>query len=376
MENICRICLSDSQILVNIFEQREASDGLSLSEMVNECADCQLRSDDNLPKMICTGCTQDARTAYAFKRRCEQSYKLLTMKAEKKEFDVDLDAFCDMLEKENWELPKRYPDEDCVKVEAAEVQDEAIEDEEECPPNTPPTSELVENSESNEKPTSREILQENISTSLTELVDAEAPAARYPARQIKRHNYGALDEDHGSDISDEEDGEELATSDNSDDSKELSDKTQRNERPHRCPECPKTFNRRENLKAHSRTHSGERPFKCPHCPKVFAQSHHARDHIHLHSGQRPHQCPHCPKAFTQKSNLRAHIYVHSREGAHKCTQCSKCFARNYDLKVHLRVHTGDRPYKCGDCAKSFNRRRDLERHIRTHTGEQPFKCTH
>lgn len=375
MEHICRICLADSDALMSIFEQVEQPGVPSLADMVSQCVDCPVKNDDNLPNMICAGCTQDAQTAYKFKRRCEQSYTLLTMKAERKEMNVNLDELCDMLEAEDWELPKRYPDLDCIKVEPDDgeekVQKNHIAEEAAPKLNICFEQNALKHRETPERPT--ECVQE-ISNTPTESADNEVVTNRYPVRQSKRRRYVAdkqeLETNTESGVYEDED--ERATSESSD---EVTDNASQTERKHKCSKCSKTFKYHKNLMAHARIHTGERPYKCPHCPKVFGQSHHAKDHINLHSEQRPHQCPHCPKAFNQKSNLRAHIYVHKKECAHKCTHCPRSFPRNYDLKVHLRVHTGEYPNKCDQCSKSFNRRRDLERHLRIHTGEQPFKCS-
>lgn len=387
MEVICRICLADSDALMSIFEQGEQSDMPSLADMVSQCVDCPVKNDDNLPNMICAGCTQDAQTAYKFKRRCEQSYTVLTMKAERNEMNVNLEELCDMLEAENWELPKRFPDLDCIKVEPEEGQEKAEEERTEekaaSPAKEVNTEETLHYLETTKSPTGEGTTQEqeNISESPTADTDDTFSTNRSPVRQINCQGYAndkqekELEQDADCSTMYEDEEEELATSENSEEDTDDKAQSDKAVRMHKCTECSKLFKYHKNLNAHERTHTGERPYKCPHCPKVFAQSHHAKDHINIHAEQRPHQCPHCPKAFSQKSNLRAHIYVHMKEDAHKCTHCPRSFPRKYDLKIHLRVHTGEYPNKCDQCSKSFNRRRDLERHQRIHTGEQPFKCS-
>ncbi|XP_064545098.1 zinc finger protein 431-like [Drosophila montana] len=399
MDQICRICLSGSASLMEIFGEREQSeDEPSLADILNECADCRVKSDDTFPKMICLPCTADAQTAFKFKRRCEHSYKLLSLKVEKRAVEVDVDAFCDMLAAEEWDLPKRVLDIDCIKVEHEESPQRE---------NCKPTNEDLEQMESMNAENSLESyvepgehskgyierdepesiggsLEEDKSLLNRDLADTPSSTGRYPIRQSKRKSYIERSQISQSDTSYHSDWSEEPKTDTSSGKKEshFHGKKQQaarkqlhsEERQYKCLECPKEFSRHKTLQAHRRTHTGERPYKCPHCPKAFAQSHHARDHIQLHYGQRPHKCPHCPKAFTQKSNLRAHVHIHSAEGPHKCVRCSKSFVRNYDLTVHLRVHTGDHPYKCSHCSRAFNRRRDLDRHVRVHTGEQPYKC--
>lgn len=376
MERICRVCLNNSDTLVEIFNEGQNDEEISLAEMLNECAECKIKIDDELPKMICLTCSLDAQRAFKFKRRYEQSYKLLTLKVEKRELEVDAD-FCDLLEAEEWDLSTR----DCIKIELDDSPDrESLDDfkEKDSPNHTTSTFEDQEQKEHHKQVNREECSQENMSPQFAGFEEKEGNSNRYPVRQSKRKCYLDLSKDLGSDNDfsvDEDEFEIDKLNDKESCSNRFTDKTPTSERPHKCSECSKAFNRIDALKGHMRTHTGKRPYKCPHCPKLFAQGHHARDHIQVHNNKRPHQCPHCPKAFGQKSNLKAHIYVHAGEGPYKCTQCSKSFCRNYDLKAHLRVHTGDRPYKCIHCPKGFNRRRDLDRHVRIHTGESPFKCT-
>jgi len=77
MEDLCRICGGASENMLGIFNDQveEYVDGAKLAEMVKTCADVQLDPDDAMPQKMCISCVHDARTAYGFKRRCEENYK-------------------------------------------------------------------------------------------------------------------------------------------------------------------------------------------------------------------------------------------------------------------------------------------------------------
>ncbi|XP_062132508.1 zinc finger protein kipf-like [Drosophila sulfurigaster albostrigata] len=152
MEKVCRICLSNSDGMVDIFGEEQPEEEISLADMLNECIECKIRVDDNFPKLICWTCYLDAQTAYKFKRKCDQSYKLLTLKQEEqqhKQFLVDpVDEFCAILEelsKPDDNFVKEEPDENCDEEVVSpstperDSQQDAEEEEEELElPKTPP----------------------------------------------------------------------------------------------------------------------------------------------------------------------------------------------------------------------------------------------
>ncbi|KAH8261224.1 hypothetical protein KR044_005635, partial [Drosophila immigrans] len=358
MAQICRVCLTSSDALVDIFgEQQPEEEATSLADMLNECIEFKIRIEDKFPKMICLACYLDAQIAFKFKRKCDQSYKVLTIKEEQKLFTIDPDEFCAMLEEEDWEFSKR----DTIVVK------EELEDQESCEqaPNTSescvveeePPEAADEQPKTPEHNSCEQSFDENMSPPFAGFKETDAsPNPKYALRQSAKKTYTENEKNLESELELESEASDFSADEDEDYIQNSVERVPQPGRPHECPECPKAFNRMDTLKSHLRTHTGERPYTCPHCPRVFAQGHHARDHINTHNGQRPHQCPHCPKLFTQKSNLQAHIFVHTGVGQYKCSHCSKSFARNYDLKAHLRVHTGDRPYTCRYCSKGFNRR--------------------
>ncbi|XP_055551106.1 zinc finger protein 431-like [Wyeomyia smithii] len=66
---VCRICTIDCSQLqyVSIYER---SDEKSLAEMIAFCGQIEINSDDDLPKIICTGCWMQLLESYRFCMRC------------------------------------------------------------------------------------------------------------------------------------------------------------------------------------------------------------------------------------------------------------------------------------------------------------------
>lgn len=86
MEDICRICLSNSALL-NIFPRKGTAfeTGPSLVQKIMECVQYEIQENDNLPQQICIKCILNAESAFQFKRTCEQTQLVLGSKNMKKE---------------------------------------------------------------------------------------------------------------------------------------------------------------------------------------------------------------------------------------------------------------------------------------------------
>ncbi|XP_016927238.3 zinc finger protein Paris-like [Drosophila suzukii] len=147
------------------------------------------------------------------------------------------------------------------------------------------------------------------------------------------------------------------------------------ERPYKCSQCPNSYKVKESLLAHMMTHRGEEPFKCPHCSKGFVREPSLKKHLSIHTGERPFKCAVCSKTFRLKEHLKRHNRCHTGERPYQCDQCEKTFADNSFLTVHKRSHTGERPYKCPDCQATYVDSGSLRKHRMTDTIE-PFNCDH
>lgn len=309
MEQACRVCMSNSVTLVDIFTKppvmkREPS----LADMLNSfiCA-WKVKPDDPLPKKICLTCVIEAKNAFKFKAKCERSQKLFwEMLAEEK-------AISEMFQEET-STPNTDIDLGCVKIEKEDSPAEqhnnyiSIIDTKTKEPTTKKreSSNLVQGSE---------IIAKGFS------IRSLSPALTL----VNSPNYCLF----------------------------------------KCQHCSKIFKERPQLQAHLRVHKGDEPriFQCPHCTESFKKFENLHLHLRSHSVQRPFVCRHCSKSFHYLSTLERHLQTH--DPLH-CPHCPKVFARKQDLSYHILVHTGERPYKCPHCSKAFKKKQHVEYHLLTH----------
>ncbi|XP_035892595.1 zinc finger protein 37 isoform X2 [Anopheles stephensi] len=146
-------------------------------------------------------------------------------------------------------------------------------------------------------------------------------------------------------------------------------------RAHKCDQCPKSFTSRNKLQSHiNGVHLRKRDFKCDICNKAFLEKNNLKGHLRIHSGERKYACNLCPKTFLFAGTLRCHMLTHTQEKRHECEVCGKLFLLRTTLNKHLRVHSDEKPHSCSVCAKRFRTTTHMVVHMRTHTGEKPLSC--
>lgn len=310
MEQACRVCMSNSVTLVDIFTKppvmkREPS----LADMLNSfISACKVKPDDPLPKKICLTCVIEAKNAFKFKAKCERSQKLFW------EMLAEENAISEMFETET-STPDTNIDLGCVKIEKEEDS-------------------LAE--------------QHNNYISIIDTKTKEPTTRRRESSNLVQ-------------------GNEIIAKGFS--IRSLSPALTLVDSPNyclfKCQHCSKIFKERPQLQAHLRVHMGDEPrsFQCPHCTESFKKFDNLHLHLRIHSVQRPYVCRHCSKSFHYPSSLERHLQTH--DPLH-CPHCPKAFARKQDLSYHILVHTGERPYKCPHCSKAFKKKQHVEYHLLTH----------
>ncbi|KAH8398866.1 hypothetical protein KR222_009350, partial [Zaprionus bogoriensis] len=248
MEPTCRVCMSSSVTLLDIFAKPHQAKGEpTLAAMLSACVACEVKPEDPLPKQICLTCSIETKNAFRFKSKCERSYKLFW------ELIAEEQAISEMFEPDA-PCPASDVDLSCVKIEKAD--------------GNPMEQRRQHESE--------------VDLSCVKLEKAD----ENPMKQRLQHKSLSVSPEAMSSVS----------SSNLSDGAEI---------------IAKGFSIRSLTPKLRLVHSPDYSlFKCLHCSQIFSERPKLQAHLRLHSGERGYKCQHCTESFKIQANLELHMRVH------------------------------------------------------------------
>lgn len=350
LEDICRVCLSDKDNLISLFE---VSSIKSICEKIEHCSGIKIIRTEGHPSSICKGCVEELAICYKFLEKCCDSDKELRNLLE---FHNPRDISVNPEERQTEE--SKSCDDSNVKTE--------------------------HNSSDSENPSAESslILVHRVKKDRSKTRHKKVTSDKSVRREELQHTCEVC-------------GKSLSSASNL----RVHQRLHSGELPFRCDQCGRGFAQQGSLAAHARRHSGERPFCCATCPAAFAERTHLRRHASVHSLERPFVCAACGKAVKSAFALKQHLRLHAAGRDHVCECCGAAFSVKGNLAAHMRarhsersgqcavcrravpnlrehmpLHTGEKPHACAQCGKRFSRRRGLQVHSRQHSAEPKFRC--
>lgn len=277
MEDICRVCLSSSVTLMDIFAKRTTTFNSepSLVQKIMDCARCDIQEHDNLPQKICISCILNAESAFRFKRTCEQSQLILSSKVKEAETSI--------LEKRiKLEIPDKA---EMIRENEPEIKPDITLKPEVKPEITVEQKGITEPEVRLEKeihPLKVRSLEDDLSKKTTSL-------NKKPLPKPMKNNLKNL-------------GQTVIS--------KYKNNSQTQLEKHQCVQCLQTYSSASALRLHRLVHTGEKPHECPHCGGRFARMGDLRVHIRIHTGAQPYECIYCQKKFARADVFRKHRLIH------------------------------------------------------------------
>ncbi|KAH8284492.1 hypothetical protein KR054_004174, partial [Drosophila jambulina] len=273
---ICRVCLGNSGLVVNIFG-RTPGHSISIAQIVSLVTEHPVSKSDAFPKNICRPCLEDVTKALKIKQTYQQSHKFFCQLRE------DSRKAGYLLDKESCTLSETQ------EVVNIQVKTERID---------------VDLLEKGEPYFGIEPLNDQVQDDLPDFqvnsgfevysLEHEDGVDQCPVRNEPIKDDSSEGNPHLSD------GEVDLF-----DSKVKSEKTENQ-------------SDQEGLSLH----------KCSHCPKSFYKACHLKVHITLcHTEERPYKCSQCESAFKTPSCLKRHIETHSSRKEYKCDLCERSYVQ-------------------------------------------------
>ncbi|SPP84415.1 zinc finger protein 37 homolog [Drosophila guanche] len=356
-EFLCRVCLQQNELLVDIYEHVEELQ-VDLCSLLESCGNIIVDPSDAYPKYLCQECTKELLITAKFRKKCSETQIRLQEDAAQTKLMVEEQDF--LADEENL-----AEEEVCLQEEEYMTEEIIV-----CDP-----SDYAEQMPNDEQEEATEEDADQVSL-ISARYNCDNCGAVFQQRQsLRKHleNFHALITIYdckkcGQFFTDFGTYKGHSCSDRSTESVDQSGR-------HRCIHCGKCMQSANSLTEHLRVHSGERPFVCSNCPKAFTTNGALVTHQKRHFKVIQHHCNYCGQGFVESSNLKRHITSkHTKEKPHTCTVCQRKFSRVYLLELHSRTHTGERPYKCKHCQRSFGQLGVLRSHERIHSNERLHRC--
>ncbi|XP_055302052.1 zinc finger protein OZF-like [Sitodiplosis mosellana] len=334
-DRICRICLSSSENLTDLF-----SSGEDLIHLLASMTTLSFTANDDLPQHICPFCSHQIQTTRYFILKCQESDRKLRLSLQNSSIEIDEDKFRN----------------DTQKVSNNSNSDNA----------EGQTKLQSKNDNSRSKRDSngtKKHTKESDKTTARSYKCIHCPH-EYSCNEtllehMKSHNQDDVPLAENSMVP------------------ENSSKLQ-----HLCLICNKTFAKLMNLERHKKIHENCKRKQMKHANhfKVHMRSHRNSSIKPSHStdettgNKKQFLCSICGVNCTSRSNLAVHTRRHTGIMTNFCSICGKGYPRSTDLTIHMRKHTGEKPFCCKICNRAFARSDKLTIHVRTHTGEKPYEC--
>ncbi|XP_062558359.1 myoneurin-like [Armigeres subalbatus] len=413
-ERLCRLCLTNEH-LVNVYSNVQGRNVFYVRNFVKDAfrlLEQTINKKDRLPNFICEKCERNLNIIYNFKKKCDQSRRILEKIRDKTIVPEDLVKVEDNQPSPSEETAKGKPvainrtkskhknkssPEELLKKLPQGLNIEKVRE-----TTIPASIVCVELDEAPFKIEPVDIKQEVTSFTETELTvknNLTEPIAQEPSH-AEQEDVESNEDDAADDYSvDEESDSDWKPEDSTEidctmvgeltepmesspskrgrkkkteGTKGLSKKRLREREKTICSICGALVN---NIKSHMVIHEDIRPHQCEQCPKSFTSRNKLQSHINsVHLRKRDFKCEVCGKAFLEKNNLKGHQRIHKGDRKYKCDLCPKSFLFAGTLRCHQLTHTQDKKHECQICGKMFLMRTTLNKHLYVHSNERPYKC--
>lgn len=143
----------------------------------------------------------------------------------------------------------------------------------------------------------------------------------------------------------------------------------------KCRLCENSYSSQAELNQHSRSkHTENVLYRCKVCQLIFSDRKNLYSHVKQHTsvlesnadgeGGNGHLCDACGRSFNSHSALNRHVLTHTND-LYQCKHCNKKFASENLLKVHDNVHEAERKM-CEVCGIILSNDVSLKLHISSH----------